>query len=378
MYSFHDYLRRGELLTHNVLFPRQRKLSTLMLYCTDRCDSRCKHCHIWEKQPKEHLSLDNIKAIMSSNCVTPHTSVGLEGGEFLLHPVADEILTWFDENHPHYHLLSNALRPQKMLEAVQKHHFERLYISLDGGKEAYAHMRGVDGFDQVMETIQLCKDLVPISLMFCLSPYNNYDDLAFCIDYAKKENIDIRVGIYNDMALFHTVDAAHMSEFGFKAVNGFGTLRDVPESVKETDENYDFLRLYKEWRKGDLKLKCQSIFDSVVIHPNGNVPICQNLDEYLGNINEKSLDEILGDKLVYQNQMDHSKNCNKCFINFHRKYDIVMLRSLEKVLPKRLIEWSYGPYQWCSDKKATYKKVMAKEEAEAKEKLASQEESQTK
>lgn len=70
-----------------------------MIYSTPLCQSRCKHCSIWEKRPVEHLSLNDIIRIMSSKCVTKRTTIDLEGGEFILHPEADAILNWFHENH---------------------------------------------------------------------------------------------------------------------------------------------------------------------------------------------------------------------------------------------------------------------------------------
>lgn len=59
---------------------------------------------------------------MRSKCISQHTVVGLEGGEFLLHPEADVIMEWFKENHPNYTLLSNCLNPQKVIDAVRKFH----------------------------------------------------------------------------------------------------------------------------------------------------------------------------------------------------------------------------------------------------------------
>lgn len=64
-------------------------------------------------KPVEHLSFKDIREIMRSKCISQHTVVGLEGGEFLLHPEADVIMEWFKENHPNYTLLSNCLNPQK-------------------------------------------------------------------------------------------------------------------------------------------------------------------------------------------------------------------------------------------------------------------------
>ena len=110
MYSIYDYVRSGLVFANNMMRRRRKKLTSLMIYSTTSCQSRCKHCSIWKK-PEEHLSLEDIKRMMSSRCVTRHTVVGLEGGEFILHPEYDEILGWFDKNHPNYTLLSNCLAP---------------------------------------------------------------------------------------------------------------------------------------------------------------------------------------------------------------------------------------------------------------------------
>jgi MoaA/NifB/PqqE/SkfB family radical SAM enzyme len=124
--------------------------------------------------------------------------------------------------------------------------------------------------------------------------------------------------------------------------------------LSQTQENFDFVALYDQWRNGHLHLRCQSIMSSLVVHSNGDVPLCQNLDVMLGNIHHQSLDEIFNGSQSCQTQCRYSKNCNDCWINFHRKYDIILLRNLERLLPKRLIEKFYGPYQWTDNPRTTY------------------------
>lgn len=403
MYSKLDYARRATRFANNILRPGHKKLATLMIYGTDLCDSGCKHCLVWAKRPARHLSKEKIIEIMGSKCVSKHTQVGLEGGEFLLHPEATEILQWFTDNHPNFDLLSNCLKPDRLIEAVKMYPPKRLYISLDGTKETYLYMRGKDGYDNVMKVIENCKDIVPISLMFTLSPYNSFMDLDHVVEISKKYDIDVRVGIYNDIAFFDTVDKAHETEIGTLKTNevlSYKTVKeslkteinensanlkeeqnqdihtakhdeskiadfsnyknDIPNNVKETSENYDFLLLYDEWRKKKLKIKCFSILDSIVIHSDGNVPICQNLDVKLGNVFDSTLDEIINSIATQKTHKEYTNNCNQCWINFHRKYDIVMLRTLEKFIPKKMIELVYGKYQWTDDPKTTYKQFLKK------------------
>ena len=348
MYSLTDYFYNGALYVNNLLRPRHKRLAQLMLYATTRCQSRCKHCSIWKK-PQEHLTLDDIKVIMASRCVTPRTTVGLEGGEFVLHPQAREIMDWFMRNHPNYTLLSNCLAPQRVVDAVRRFRPRHLYVSLDGDREAYAHMRGVDGYDRVIEVVEALKDEVPISLMFCLSPWNTMRDMDFVIGVAQRYGVDVRIGIYGTMAFFDTT-----SELLKADVDNF--LGQIPQSIHATQENFDFVALYDEWRNGRLRLRCQSIFAQMVVHSNGDVPLCQNLGVMLGNIHERSFDEIVNSTETVKTQCRYSRECNGCWINFHRKYDIILVRNLERLMPKWLVERFYGEYSWTKDKRVTYKR----------------------
>ncbi|EHO73054.1 radical SAM protein [Segatella maculosa] len=348
MYTFYDYIHNGIVFANNILRKRHKKLTSLMIYATTSCQSRCKHCSIWKK-PTEHLRLKDIIAIMNSKCITKHTVVGLEGGEFILHPEADEILSWFDVHHPEYTLLSNGLAAEKVISAVRNHRPKHLYLSLDGNRNTYQNMRGCDGYDKVIKVLKACKDSVPVSLMFCLSPWNTFEDMAYVIDIAKKQGVDVRIGIYSTMSFFDTTK-------GLLEANNTDFIRQIPPSIHQTNENFDFVALYDEWKNGRLKLRCHSIFNELVIHSNGDVPLCQNLNVALGNIHKQSLDEIFNARTSCNIQCRHSKECNRCWINYHRKFDIILLRNLESVLPKRMIAWFYGPYQWTTDDKTTYKK----------------------
>ena len=205
-------------------------MSTLMIYATDLCDSACKHCLIWAKRPVNFLPFGKIVEIMQSRCITKNTSVGLEGGEFMLHPDALKILEWFVINHPNFDLLSNCLQPEKLIQAVKKFTPRHLYISLDGDADTYLYMRGKAGYASVIRVIEELKELLPISVMFTLSPYNDFKDMEHVAKVCKGYGIDMRVGIYNDIAFFDTVDKAHETEIGEKKSSPplkFGNVKEM-------------------------------------------------------------------------------------------------------------------------------------------------------
>ena len=348
MYNRGDYIRRAATYLRNRLNPKRRQISTLMIYATDLCDSRCKHCLIWEKRPVKYLPKEIIFKLMQNKCISQNTSVGLEGGEFLLHPDSLEIMEWFVKNHPKFELLSNCLKPEKLIEAVKHATPSRLFISLDGTPETYLDMRGKDGYSKVISVIESLHTIVPISVMFCYSPWNNSEDLKHVAEVCKKYDVDLRVGIYSNIKFFDTEQPAYQETQDIQP----------PEILKEFEENYDYLVLYNEFRKGKLKLSCNSIADTCVVLPNGDVPVCLNLDTTLGNLFQNNLDEIYAKAETVATIHHHRFNCNACWINFHRKYDLILYRQLEKYFPKFAISKLFGYYQWSENTGEKYDTVV--------------------
>lgn len=384
MYSVADYVVRGCVFLNNQIRPTNKKLASLMIYATDLCDSACKHCLIWAKRPASILPTEQIIKLVKSTSVNKFTKIGLEGGEFLLHPEALEILKWFKANHPNFDLLSNCLQPDKLVNAVRMYKPQRLWVSLDGTEETYKSMRGKDGYDKVIYVIEQLKEIVPISLMFTLSPYNDFADLQHVTTIASKYEVDLRVGIYNNIDFFDTLDKAHTSAIGsqkgeesltFKNLrNKIGQKPDfeiveedlnkfeswknsIPDSIKGFDENYDFILLYNLWKQQELRLRCFSIFDNVIVLPNGDIPICQNLPTKLGNIYEATLDDILNSAATVKTQKFHSHNCNSCWINYHRKQDVVLYRNMERIFGRKAVSKVLGYYQW-NEHQDSYKQIV--------------------
>jgi MoaA/NifB/PqqE/SkfB family radical SAM enzyme len=397
MYTFSDYLDRGLRFVNNQVRPGHKKLSTLMIYATDLCDSACKHCLIWAKRPVNYLPFEKIIEVMQSDCITKKTSIGLEGGEFMLHPDALKILEWFYNNHKNFDLLSNCLKPEALIEAVKKFPPRHLYVSLDGNADTYLYMRGKPGYESVIKVIEELRTILPVSVMFTISPYNDFNDLKHVAEVCKKLGIDMRVGIYNDVAFFDTVDKAHETDIGshkgepalrfkdvksIEAPGGFEKIKitrqteitdnlstpkhdtgklyhdftgEIPEIIREFSENYDFMVLYNEWRKGNLKMRCYSILDSLVILPNGDIPICQSLDLKIGNVFNKSLDDIFNGEETQKIQEHYVHNCNQCWLNFHRKFDVILYRNFEKYFGRNITSKLFGYYQWEETATKTYK-----------------------
>lgn len=332
MYKFSDYWKFGkDFLMSNYL--NKPRLSVFMIYATSLCNSRCNTCNIWKKRPIEHLSFSAIKKALESKCIDKQTRIGFEGGEFILHPEVHEILSYVKENGYNFEILSNALLPEKLAEITVQYGIPRVYISLDGGRETYKKVRGVDGFDKVIKAIDLLKGKTEISLMYLINPWNDQSDLDFVIKLCKEKGLDLRVGVYNNMEFFDTTKKMH--EIDYKV--------DTNVDVSEFAENQEFIDMFDDWKAGKIVLPCYSIRQELVVYPDGSVPICQNKQIILGNINESSLDEILNSERTRKLHAEH-KYCNGCWINFHRKFEVALFRKLS-FLPDFIIKMLLGDFK---------------------------------
>jgi MoaA/NifB/PqqE/SkfB family radical SAM enzyme len=197
-------------------------------------------------------------------------------------------------------------------------------------------MRGKDGYDNVIKVIDALRSIVPISVMYCASQWNTMEDLKHVAEICKVNNLDLRVGVYSEILFFDTQQPAYRESADIHP----------PEILKEFSENYDYLLLYNEFRKGGLKLSCNSILDTAIVFPDGSVPLCLHLDSTLGNIFNESLDEIFRKAATKKTIREHRTGCNSCYINFHRKFDLILYRQFEKYFPRWAVSKMLGWYQW--------------------------------
>ena len=106
-YSLAEFFSQGIALAKHALLGKSA-LPTLMLYTTDTCNSRCQTCQIWQIKKHNYLSLESIRKILDSPLVRK-SNIGLEGGEFILHPDYQEILALLWRLKPLQHLMDSRV-----------------------------------------------------------------------------------------------------------------------------------------------------------------------------------------------------------------------------------------------------------------------------
>ena len=141
----------------NLVGDRLHTLPLIVLYLTDGCNSRCVTCDIW-RNPRRNMSWELVEKIASECHALQTRWVLLSGGEAMQHPDWPRIAQRFHSQGIHVMLLTNGLLLRKQMDAVVAS-VDELIVSLDAGTaQTYSDIRGVDGFDLVMDGIHLVRE----------------------------------------------------------------------------------------------------------------------------------------------------------------------------------------------------------------------------
>jgi len=181
-----DYLRFGGKL----FLKRDSSPIYLVLFITDRCNARCKHClladGVHRPDKRAELTIDEI-AQLSKN-MDPLLFLLPTGGEPFMRPDLGQIVTLFYKNNRvrNVGIPTNGFFTERIVDTVT-HILETcpgidlgIDVSLDGIKERHDEIRGVPGlFDKAVATY---KELRKIEKL-----YKNFN-----------VNIETTVSSYND------------------------------------------------------------------------------------------------------------------------------------------------------------------------------------
>lgn len=320
-------LKRSALLGYSLL-TRKLAFAEIPIFATDRCNSKCLICNIWKKKPKTDLDPEVVKKLLGSKVLSKSSSFILTGGEFILHPKYEEIISLLNKNGKNYIMLSNGLLPDRLIEVVRGFGVKRLSLSLDGSPETYRKIRGVDGYSHVKKVVEeLRDDNVHISIGYTISPWNSRNDLLHVMDFCAKNAVSFNVGYYCSMEYYDTLKH--------------------DEILYTADDliNQPYHRLYPLWVSGKLDMPCLGIFLRPVIRPNGDVDICEPLQIKLGNLYEQNLEAIWRNKRTRMLQK-RNFSCNSCWHDAQRLCDIHAISAFKSLVPTPVLSRIFGKSDW--------------------------------
>ena len=288
-----------------------RFLSYVNLYCNTRCNSRCLTCAFWQQDPKVFLTPNDVAGLAQSKYVDSETWFAVQGGEFSLHTQADEILDVLANTN--YVLFSNLISPRKVLQLIRRHKVAYVTVSLDGGRDGYNRIRGVDGFERVTNALLKVQELTNVSVGITITPWSEYRDYEEAANFCRTHGIDFGVNIYTNSHIYEANNP--VAEYPF--------LTKVASDARST-----FCGAYDNWKKGKLHLPCRSIREVASIAPDGTVYLCHNQKVALGNLRESSFDKIWSHEET-RRLHESFASCNQCWTSCYREFDWNRFESAE-------------------------------------------------
>jgi len=260
----------------------------------------------------------------------------LTGGEFLLHPAYKEILTLFKKYDRKYILLTNGILADEVIETVKEFGIKKLAFSLDGPKDTYKKVRGVNNYGNIVRIVNELKDDTNIHIHYLINPWNTPSDLKEVINYCQVNSLELSLDVYQNIKYFESNEKSPLVDLYEPLLNNcnFRTLR-----------NPNFIKMYNLWLKGKLFLPCWSIRISSSILPNGDVLLCQYKDIVLGNVYDNELNCIWRSEKTKEVQVKHL-NCNSCWLGCQRGLDCNMIWTLARAFPASLLKRLVGPYDF--------------------------------
>lgn len=272
------------------------------------CNSKCITCNIWKTKPKPELTTGEIIKFFKEN---RFLWVNLTGGEPFLRNDLVKIVNSFSNKVSVVNTTTNGLLYEKIITCVENLldlNLNRLIVtvSIDGEKELYKKIRGIDGFDMAIKTFSQLRNFA-----------KEYKNFSTFIGYTiSKENIgmlkhtyksvkkqipdlsikEFHINIYHESKIYYrNIGQGRYPNHVLKEITWLLKFKCGLNPIDFLDRKYlNLLKKYITTHKSPLP--CKALTSSIFIDPYGNVYPCTIFAKKLGNIKKERLDEILKNK----------------------------------------------------------------------------------
>jgi len=338
---------------------RLKKPVSIIVFVTNRCNSRCRHCFNWQNLNTAipEITLEDINRF--SKALNNLMDVGISGGEPYLREDLDKICQIFIENsHPHsFTIPTNGQLSEKISDKTQEIISRNpavsfsLNLALDGTENTHDDIRGVRGsYENLRKTYTLVSRLKEkysnLSLKVDTTLCNrNIDELQDLIRLVKEEfpladfhNFEIMRGepldkdlsppsldkLKGSLPLIYS--ASQESSFYGKS-SRFRSFLARKIKIFIFNTYIDILE-----REAQV-IPCFADKFSCVLWANGDIGFCELLPP-IGNIKEDDFDSIWGGgKAMEQRRLIREKRCfcvHSCFQNKNIMFNPALYPSIIK------------------------------------------------
>lgn len=222
-------------------------------------------------------------------------TINVTGGEPFLREDIDDIVRVLKRKTKRLVISSNGFFTERILKLFEKHRDIGIRISIEGLPKANDELRGIkDGFDRGIRALIELHHMGIKDIGFGITVSDrNAKDMIELYYLAKMMKLEFATAAIHNSFYFHKFD--NRFEPPEVAIEEFKKL--IYELLKSSNIK-DWFRAYFNYGlinyiKGNPRLlPCEMGSDSFFLDPNGAILPCNVMEESMGNLKEKSFDEI--------------------------------------------------------------------------------------
>ena len=299
---------------------------------TRNCNLRCPFCGQWGKKgffadsSGEAMSIEDWKRIISElesygNRMGEMPTVTVWGGEPLVSPYFDEILTLLNEKGFRTEVITNGVLINEHSEVI-KNCVRRLYVSLDGPQSVHDAIRGEGVFGTVKANLKALNHPC-VTIMSVITP-GLVSSLPQFLTELKEFNIkelylQDMIGLSRDEIEEYKKWMKDAFDISATDINSWenNELKVFNDEVdRHLDTNYGY-RIEHKTHTSDCSMVCKSAYNHPHIAWNGNVLYCTDFYDFsAGNVKTDTLENIFNNEKSerYRSEIADGKcpSCNHC------------------------------------------------------------------
>lgn len=173
-----------------------KKLFFCNYWVTYRCNSKCEFCNFW--RDKSLQKIPDAKFVQVKKNLDDLKRIGLKfidftGGEPLLNEELPQILSYAKKLGFFVKLSTNGfLYPTIAEDLIDLP--SRIYFSFDTtSKEEYRKIRGIDGYDKLIESIKISKDFKKDICLLYTVTNENVKNIANIVNFGRENKITVYI-----------------------------------------------------------------------------------------------------------------------------------------------------------------------------------------
>lgn len=290
-----------------------KKISFASIIVTYRCNAKCHMCNTWQFPTKKEveIGIDVYEKLPFMN------TVNVTGGEPFLRDDLEDIIAILRKKTKRLVISSNGFFTERILNLFKKRKDIGIRISIEGLPKANDELRGIkDGFDRGLRTLIELHHMGVKDIGFGITMSDkNAKDMIELYHLAKMMKLEFATAAIHNSFYFHKFD----NKFNNPEV-AIKELEKLISELLKSPRIKDWFRAYFNYGlinyiKGNPRLlPCEMGHDSFFLDPYGEIFPCNVMEESMGNLREKSFEEIWNSEKAKEIRNKVKSCTNNCWM----------------------------------------------------------------